>query len=86
MALASSFVGTIKPYFTACYRAHMLIDGPQIDLWDPAQVQLEWQQIYNAVNNGSMPAAGCQEGVWDSTTSTQFLSDFTAWQTARFPA
>jgi len=88
MAIASSFVGTIKPYFTACYRAHMLVNGSQIDLWDPTVVRQDqyWQQIYDAVSNGSMPAEGCQEGQWDPTTSQQFLSDFMAWKTAGFPA
>lgn len=86
MAIASSFVGTIKPYFTACYRAHMLVHGDQFDLWDPAAVQLEFPQIITAVTNGSMPASGCPEGVWDTTMKTQFLSDFNAWQAAGFPA
>ena len=62
MAIASSFAGTIKPYFTACYRAHMMHHGDQFDLWDPAAVQFEWPQIITAVTNGTMPArvaGGC---------------------------
>jgi hypothetical protein len=89
MAIASSFAGTIKPYFTACYRAHMLTNATfPVDLWDPTEVQRPqvWQQIFNAVSNGSMPAQGCQEGQWDATTSAQFLTDFRAWQAAGFPS
>jgi hypothetical protein len=86
VATAIGFVSTIKPYFTACYRAHMLVHGDKFDLWDPAQVQQEFSQIVNNVQGGMMPASGCPEGVWDSTTSTQFLSDFNAWQAAGFPA
>jgi hypothetical protein len=84
--MAVGFASTIKPYFTACYRAHMLQYGDQFDLWDPSQVQSEWQQIYNQVSSGAMPQSGCPEGVWDQHTSNQFLSDFQAWKNAGFPA
>jgi hypothetical protein len=80
------FESTIKPYFTACYRAHMMIYGDQFDLWDPDQVKLEFDQIVNAVTNSLMPATGCPEGVWDAVTRAQFLSDFQAWKAAGFPA
>jgi hypothetical protein len=81
-----SFASTIKPYFTACYRAHMLRVGDRFDLWDPAKVQVEWQPTHDQVSNNLMPAAGCPEGVWDAQTRAQFLSDFVAWQAAGFPA
>jgi hypothetical protein len=85
-----SFASTIKPYFTACYRAHMMINGDQFDLWDPAQVQAEWQQIHDQVNlpagsSNRMPLSGCPEGVWDDPTRAQFLADFEAWKNANFP-
>ena len=46
----------------------------------------EWNQINNQVTAGGMPAAGCPEGVWDSLTQAQFLTDFGAWKAAGFPA
>jgi len=64
----------------------MLQYGPKIDLWDPVVVKLEWNSISNAVTGGSMPQAGCPEGVWDDLTKAQFLSDFQAWKTAGFPS
>jgi hypothetical protein len=80
------FASTIKPYFTVCYRAHMLKYGPKIDLWDAAVVQSNWGLINNAVIGGSMPAGGCPEGVWDAMVQAQFLADFQAWKSAGFPA
>jgi hypothetical protein len=80
------FASTIKPYFTPCYRAHMLQFGDQFDLWDPVAVKTEFNQIVNQVTAGNMPATGCGEGVWDSITQAQFLTDFQAWKTANFPA
>ena len=74
------FENTIKPYFTPCYRAHMLNYNSTIDLWDPAVVQQRWGQINNMVQGGTMPAEGCGEGVWDTITQQQFLSDFAAWK------
>jgi hypothetical protein len=79
------FASTIKPYFTSCYRAHMLKYGDQFDLWDASAVQSEWNQINNQVTAGSMPAAGCPEGVWDPMVQAQFLKDFQAWKDAGFP-
>ena len=84
--MAICFASTIKPYFTACYRAHMLKNGDQFDLWDPQQVQAEWQPIHDQVFQNSMPVAGCPEGVWDTQTRTQFLADFQAWKDANYPA
>jgi len=83
--VAVSFAGTIKPYFTACYRAHMMMYGDQFDLWDAGQVQAEWNQIHTEVSKGAMPEAGCPEGVWDTHTRNQFLSDFQAWKDAGYP-
>jgi hypothetical protein len=80
------FVSTIKPYFTACYRAHMMKFGDRFDLWDAAQVQAEWQKINDQVSAGNMPQVGCPEGVWDAHTQAQFLNDFQAWKAAGFPA
>src|SRR5437867_5103939 len=51
-----NFANVVKPFFTSCYRSHMLF---MFDLWDPAQVQANWQAIHDAVQNGTMPAAGC---------------------------
>lgn len=81
-----SFAHTIKPYFTACYRAHMMMYGDKFDLWDPAAVQVQWNKINTQVNGKLMPKAGCPEGVWDDHTRAQFLSDFQAWKAAGYPA
>jgi len=80
------FANTIKPYFTACYRAHMLQYGDQFDLWDPAAVQREWTQINTRVGGNTMPPTASQgPGVWDNLTQQQFLKDFAAWKAADFP-
>jgi hypothetical protein len=79
------FQSTIKPFFTACYRTHML-QVMQLDLWDGAAVQSNWGLINTAVTSGGMPKAGCPEGVWDPATKTLFLSDFLAWKNAGYPA
>jgi hypothetical protein len=90
MAMAPSFAATIKPYFTAYFRAHMLtLYTPPLDLWDITQVGTDqnWNKIYNAVSGGSMPppVANGYPGVWDSYTQTQFLADFQAWKNANPP-
>lgn len=79
------FQSTIKPFFTACYRSHML-NVMGLDLWDAGAVQGGWDDINGAVTNGSMPKAGCPEGVWDQRTQQLFLGDFLAWKNAGFPA
>ncbi|MEA2760527.1 MAG: hypothetical protein QOH65_3283 [Methylobacteriaceae bacterium] len=79
------FNSTIKPFFTACYRTHML-NVMGLDLWDAAAVQSSWDDINGAVSSGSMPKAGCPEGVWDTATRNLFLSDFLNWKNAGFPA
>jgi hypothetical protein len=78
------FQSTIKPFFTACYRTHML-NVLDLDLWDPAACQTSWQDIRDSVDNKSMPRAGCPEGVWDDNTRALFLRDFDAWKAANFP-
>ena len=85
MSVSISFATTIKPYFTPCYRAHMMKYGDKFDLWDHTAVQGEWNKIFNQVTGGSMPAAGCPEGVWDAMVQAQFLSDFQAWKAAGYP-
>lgn len=82
------FANTIKPYFTAYYRAHMLKFGQPFDLWDPAVVQAEWNTIYQKVMSPTDPMPPTQSqgpGVWDAVTQAQFLKDFQAWKAAGFP-
>jgi hypothetical protein len=78
------FQSTIKPFFTACYRSHM-INYSGLDLWDAGQVQDGWDDINSYVSSGAMPKAGCPEGVWDKATQQLFLSDFLAWKNAGYP-
>jgi hypothetical protein len=80
---SNGFVSDIKPYFTACYRAHM-IHFAELDLWSADQVRDSWQAIRDAVATGSMPREGCGEGVWDSLTRNQFLRDLDAWKNEGF--
>jgi hypothetical protein len=68
--MATTFADTIKPYFSECYREHMSF---MFDLWSPDDVKANWQAIYNAVQNKSMPRPGCPEGVWDDHRRAQFL-------------
>ena len=42
------FQTTIKPYFTACYRTHML-NVMDLDLWSAQAVQSNWDIIDQAV-------------------------------------
>jgi hypothetical protein len=56
-----------------------------LDLWDAGQVQGSWDDINSEVSSGSMPMAGCPEGVWDATTRALFLKDFLAWKNAGYP-
>jgi hypothetical protein len=79
--MPATFSGTIKPYFTDCYRDHMTF---MFDLWSLADVQNNWQAIYDAVDNGSMPREGCPEGVWDDNQKRRFLADFQAWKDGGF--
>jgi hypothetical protein len=76
-----TFEQTIKPYFTDCYRQRMMF---YCDLWSASDCQGNWQDIYDAVADGSMPKAGCPEGVWDATRQKQFLADFQSWKDGSF--
>ena len=82
-----SFERNIRPYFTACFRAHMVKFGG-FDLWSATVVQGLWQDIHDRVADGSMPPpAGpraCPEGGWDQITRDQFVLDFTAWRDGGF--
>jgi hypothetical protein len=82
MALSMSFDTVIRPYFTPCYRAHMI---SSLDLWDYDTVKQEWQRIHDSIKTKSMPRAGCAEGVWDDLTRDQFIKDFVAWKAGGFP-
>jgi len=73
------FASTVKPFFTDCYRQHMMF---MFDLWDATAVQNNWQQIFNAVNSGQMPIAGCP-GTFDKNG---FLDAFQCWKNQGFPA
>jgi hypothetical protein len=73
------FASTVKPFFTDCYRQHMLF---MFDLWDPAAVQQNWQAIHDSVAGGSMPAPGCP-GAFDQNA---FLAAFQCWKDQGFPA
>jgi hypothetical protein len=81
MDSVTSFSNHIKPYFTPCYRAHM-IKG--FDLWDYATVKSRYNEIRASVEDESMPAPGCGEGVWDQATRDQFLTDFQKWKDGNF--
>ena len=72
------FANTVKPFFTACYQSHMSF---MFDLWNPTDVQNNWQAIHDAVNAGSMPAPGCP-GTFDKTA---FLAAFQCWKNQGFP-
>jgi hypothetical protein len=84
MPVTVTFEQVIKPYFTPCYRAHMIKMGPRIDLWDYDTVKAKWELIQGAVKDESMPKEGCPEGVWDDPTRSQFLKDFDAWKAGGF--
>jgi hypothetical protein len=84
----ATFTDTIKPYFTPCYRAHMLEVGV-FDLWKKQEVQDNWDDIRDRTSRaagtpGSMPKVGCPEGVWDDSTRSQFLQDFQDWKDGGF--
>jgi hypothetical protein len=81
MDAATSFSNHIKPYFTPCYRAHM-IKG--FDLWDYDSVKSRYGEIRTRVEDESMPAPGCGEGEWDHATRDQFLKDFEKWKDGNF--
>ena len=78
------FSTTVKPYFTECYRQHMIDMG--FDLWSPGDCKDQFDSIFGAVKSGHMPpdkSDGC-EGKWDSNTIQKFLKDFQAWKDGGF--
>ena len=88
--MATSFSKDIRPYFTACYRAHM-IKFRRFDLWLQDEVQPRWQDIFDNVEAGQMPPdrdspGACPEGGWDAITRAQFLKDFQSWKDGAFQA
>lgn len=87
--MATVFATDIRPYFTACFRAHMIEFG-LFDLWLKDDVQQRFDLIRERVAGGTMPPAPggaippCPEGGWDDLTRAQFLADFDAWRTGNF--
>ena len=83
------FVRDIKPYFTACYRAHMLKFGTDLDLWSESNAKEQFDSIFAIVEAKEMPPdaperSPCPEGGWDDLTRAQFLKDFQAWKDGGF--
>jgi hypothetical protein len=77
-ALTCGFANVVKPFFIDCYRMHMLF---MFDLWEPAQVQANWQGIFDACQNDSMPAPGCS----GTFNKSGFLQAFQCWKDQGFP-
>jgi hypothetical protein len=73
------FAAVVKPFFTDCYRSHMLF---MFDLWDAASVQANWQAIHDAIDGGSMPLPGCP----GTFNTPGFLEAFQCWKNQGFPA
>ena len=76
--ISCGFAAVVKPLFTDCYRNHMMF---MFDLWDPAAVQANWQGTYDAVQNGSMLAAGCP----GTFNQSGLLQAFQCWTDQGFP-
>jgi hypothetical protein len=86
--MALGFASNVRPYFTACFRAHMIKFG-DFDLWSAADVEQKWQEIHDRVDGGDMPPptgtpGACPEGGWDQLTKKQFLADFVEWKNGQF--
>ena len=88
-----SFAATIKPYFTALDRQQMMDAGhtgeSTLDLWDPGQVQQNFDSIFNVIDSGLMPPAPStnppdSDGPWSNDKIAQFESDFNAWKAGGF--
>jgi hypothetical protein len=78
------FSTTVKPHFSECHRRHM-IDVGGFDLWDPGDVQDQYDAIDGAVASGSMPPGDPECGpAWDSATIDKFRKDFSAWKDGGF--
>jgi len=76
--MTCGYAAVVKPFFTDCYRSHMLF---MFDLWDAAQVQANWQQIHDAVQSGSMPSPGCP----GTFNQSGFMQAFQCWKDQGFP-
>ena len=72
------FAAVVKPFFTECYRSHMLF---MLDLHDPVAVKNHWQQIHDTVQSGHMPAPGCP----GTFNKPGFLEAFQCWKDQGFP-
>jgi hypothetical protein len=81
--MATSFLKDIRPYFTPCYRAHMISAGG-FDLWVQEDVQSNFEGIFGSVEAERMPMEGCGEGVWDPVTRDRFKQDFQSWKAGGF--
>ena len=78
--MATSFASTIKPYFSESDRNAMKdpdhTGGFTLDLWNPDDVQTNYNAIKGAIDSQSMPPGG-----WEADKITAFDADFEAWQT-----
>src|SRR5262245_37800995 len=77
--MSIGFSRDIRPYFTACFRSHMISFGG-FDLWSETDVKQQHAGIKARVAAGDMPPGDpadspCPEGGWDQITRDQFLSD-----------
>jgi hypothetical protein len=66
-----------------------MLDVGVFDLWNKQDVQNNWDDIFDRTSRpsgtaGSMPRAGCPEGVWDDSTRARFLQDFQDWKNGGF--
>jgi hypothetical protein len=78
------FSTTVKPHFSECHRRHM-IDAMGLDLWDPGDVQDQYDAIDGSVASGRMPPGDPECGpAWDQATKDNFRKDFSAWKAGGF--
>jgi hypothetical protein len=90
VAVAVSFDGTIKPFFTALDREKMMDSTHTFgvitfDLWSPDDCKTHWDAINDAIANGSMPPEGDDsDGPWPPDRIAQFGKDFKAWKDGGF--
>jgi hypothetical protein len=84
------FFETIKPYFTAIDRnamndpahTHGIIT---LDLWSPDDCRANWDDIRDAIADGSMPPdEPGSDGPWPPAKIAQFLADFQSWKDGGF--
>jgi hypothetical protein len=67
--MATEFMRDIRPYFTACFRAHM-IEFAGFDLWLGTDVRNRWQRIFDKVQSGGMPPDSSEEGACPEADGT----------------